>query len=350
MWNSSGIGTYLQATLPRVRERLADVRFTVLVKPGEDPGLEAVELIPVGAGVYSALEQFSLWWHIPSDADLIWSPHINLPILARQAKVVTVHDAFYLEPEWSKSVRWDKRFYIRMLMFFLARQAGSVISVSHYTQQRLGRLLPSLRAPVDVIPNAVDPVWKEPVSGPSPHPRPYLVAIGNVKPHKNLARVAEALALSGSECDLVLVGQNRGFAGGGGLPRRLREALGDRLHFTGFVPEADLRHWVAHAEALLFLSLYEGFGLPPLEAMAVGTPVLASRSASVPEVCANAAEYCDATDVEDIARGLDRLLGDPQRAQELVALGKERAAQFCWERSADETAEILRRRLSITQL
>lgn len=347
MWRSSGIGTYLQALLPRVRERLADVQFSLLVKPGEDPGIDEVRLIPLKAGIYSASEQFVLPWHIPASAQLIWSPHINLPILSRKKKVVTVHDAFYLESEWSASVRWDKRFYTHLMMHAIARQASLVMCVSEFTRQRLEQLLPSMRAPIHAIPNAVDRVWFEPVLSPSPHPRPYLVAIGNVKPHKNLARVASALASLGSqaEVDLVLVGQCEGFAGSGGLPEEIRAALGSRLHFTGFVSGEDLRRWVGHAEALVFPSLYEGFGLPPLEAMAVGTPVLASRFASIPEVCGPAAEYVDATDIDDIATGLKRLLGQPQRREELVNLGRTRVLEFDWDRSADETAELLHRSL-----
>lgn len=346
MWRSSGVGTYLRALLPRLHSRLPNLDWLLLTRPDEAPleGLPIPRQI-VSAGVYAATEQPALWRAIPKSAALVWSPHINLPMLARTPKVVTVHDAYYLEPEWTAGVRLDKRLYTRTLMRAIAKQAAEVICVSDFTGRQLKRYLPNLRAPVTVVHNAADAAWSEPPVAASPHERPYVICVGNVKPHKNLARALDAFARIAASVphDLVVVGKNTGFAGGSGIDAGLVERLGCRLHFTGFVSDAALRGWVAHADLLCFVSLYEGFGLPPLEAMSVGTPVLASRAASIPEVCGEAAEYCDARDPGDIASTLLRLLLNPTHRAALAAAGRVRVAAFDWDKAADQTAAVLDR-------
>jgi glycosyltransferase involved in cell wall biosynthesis len=115
------------------------------------------------------------------------------------------------------------------------------------------------------------------------------------------------------------------------------------VRFTGHLPEAELRQYYVHADALVLPSWYEGFGLPPLEAMACGVPVAVSRRASLPEVCGEAAVYFDhPEDPADIAAGIGRLLGDEALRRELVARGRERAREFTWDRAAEGTLEVIR--------
>jgi glycosyltransferase involved in cell wall biosynthesis len=169
----------------------------------------------------------------------------------------------------------------------------------------------------------------------------YLLYIGDMRPYKNLERSLEAFARL-NRTDLVFV------IGGEKDPLFYRSIekkvdgllLKDKVIFLGYVPEEDLPHLYSEAEAFVFPSLYEGFGLPPLEAMACGCPVVASNAASLPEVCGDAVQYVDPYDVENIARGVHEVLTNEVMRQNLKAKGLERAKLFSWERSAQEHLKI----------
>ena len=348
MMRESGIGTYLRALVPRVVARLPAARFVLLVRPGEPaPDDPRVRHRVLTAGIYSPAEQIAVARATVSGTDLLWVPHINVPVAHRGRLLVTVHDCFYLVPELAAGVRLDKRLYVRWCMGRIARQADAILTVSEFTAAELRRTLGPIRGSVTVAPNAVGPEWSEPAAGPRPHAGPYVLAVGNVKPHKNLGRLLAAFRRVAPDHphDLVVVGRAEGFTGGSGIPVADVAALGDRVRFTGAVDGATLRALYQHADALAFVSLYEGFGLPPLEAMASGTPVLASRAASIPEVCGDAALLCDPRDVGDIAAQLGRLLSDDALRAGLVDAGRHRVQAFSWDRAADTIAGVMTRLL-----
>ena len=165
-----------------------------------------------------------------------------------------------------------------------------------------------------------------------------------MKPHKNLGRLLEAFAAVTGDIphDLVLAGRRRGFLTGDREVANLAEGLAERVRFTGFLEADELRRAVAGAEALVLPSLYEGFGLPAVEAMACGRPVLAARAGALPEVCGEAALYCDPRDRRDIAAGLRRLAGDPELAARLAAAGHRHARRFCWDDTAAGVGRAIR--------
>jgi glycosyltransferase involved in cell wall biosynthesis len=166
------------------------------------------------------------------------------------------------------------------------------------------------------------------------------VAVGNVKPHKNIGRLLKAMSLLPPSCaglHLVIIGQRDGFLNGDESIADLANALGARVHFTGKLSQTDLRRFVTHAQALVFPSLYEGFGLPPLEAMALGTVTIASRIPAVEEVCDDAVQYIDPSDPGSIALGIASVVGDRDRRRALVERGRKRVRLFSWQSAADET-------------
>jgi glycosyltransferase involved in cell wall biosynthesis len=175
-------------------------------------------------------------------------------------------------------------------------------------------------------------------------PEGYVLFVGSVERRKNLRGLLQAYARlleTDVACPLVIVGTRR--RGAGEIGRTLQELhLEESVIFTGYVPDADLPAIYTGADLFVFPSLYEGFGLPPLEAMACGTPVVCSNAASLPEVVGDAAIMVDPYDVEGLAEAMLRVLTDADLREHLRRKGLERARQFTWERTARETVAVYR--------
>jgi glycosyltransferase involved in cell wall biosynthesis len=174
-------------------------------------------------------------------------------------------------------------------------------------------------------------------------PSPTIVFVGLLKPHKNVARLLQAFDQVKARIPhrLLLVAQHEGLRHVDRDALRWLRTLGDRVALVSDLPLAELIARVGSADFLAIPSLHEGFGLPALEAMTAGTPVLAGRAGALPEVCGDAAEYCDPCSVEDIARGLLSLASDPPLRARLAAAGRLRASIFTWDRCAETTVKAL---------
>lgn len=223
------------------------------------------------------------------------------------------------------------------------RRAASLPCISEATRVDLERLFPGVAGKTVVTPLAADGSFFEPVAE-TGHPeleRPYVLAVGTLEPRKNLERLLDAwLRLAPdlrSRYDLALVGPR-----GWDDADIVTKATATRARLLGRVTDAQLRALYAGASAFAYPSLYEGFGLPPLEAMAAGAPVLTSDVSSLPEVVGDAAVLVDPHDVDAIASGLTRILTDPVLADDLRRAGRARAASFSWNRTAQETLNAVR--------
>jgi glycosyltransferase involved in cell wall biosynthesis len=230
------------------------------------------------------------------------------------------------------------------------RRARAVIAISDFTRDEVVRLLHIPAERIHVTYPGVDGSFR-----PYPPdqvaafrrqrglPERYILYVGNLEPRKNLPRLVEAYAqLSYLEIPLVLAGA-RGW-GYAELFQRVEELdLAGQVLFPGFVPPEELPLWYNGAIALVFPSIYEGFGLPPLEAMACGTPVLTSNASSLPEVVGEAGLQVPPNDVEALAAALQRLVQNAELRADLRQRGWERARHFTWERMAQETAALYQR-------
>ena len=173
---------------------------------------------------------------------------------------------------------------------------------------------------------------------------PFFLYVGSAYPYKNRARLIEAFARLGGGYRLVLAGDQEHF--GASLEEHAAAAgLADRVMFTGPVSEAELAALYSGALAYTFVSLSEGFGLPGLEAMAAGVPVIAATTGSLPEIYEDAARYCDPLDVESIATALADVASDQQLRDDLVARGRKRVREFSWRRTAEQTLTVYREAL-----
>jgi glycosyltransferase involved in cell wall biosynthesis len=265
-------------------------------------------------------------------ADLIHTPNCFLPLARPCMGVVTIHDlAFEVFPEdFSGRTGWKYRTFTPRA----ARSAQRVICVSGYTANDVVRRYDVDEGRVRIIPNAPSlPIGDLPVPE-----GPYLLAVGDLRPKKNLLRLVEAfreLRGEGLEHRLVLAGVDSGEG------ERVREAAGGHpVQLTGYLPDDEMDALMRGADALVHPSLYEGFGLVLVEAMARGVPVVAARATALPETGGDACDYFDPVDVTGMAAAIRRVIDDRAHHAELVARGFTRAGALSWANSAALTVAV----------
>jgi len=350
MLRASGIGTYIRELVPRVLSARPGTSFVLLGDPREAEGwlpkaMEGVRWVDCRAPIYSLREQWRVPRAVPEGTDLLWVPHFNIPVLYSGHLLVTVHDVFHLA--CPRFAGWGPRRWVaQCLLSAVRRKAAAVLTPSEFTAGEFRRYVGEPSA-LQVTPLAAGREWSLAPGGEPPHPKPYFLFVGNVKPHKNLAGLLDAFDRVRGLVphDLVVVGKKEGFRlGDERSVRRAREMEG-RVLFAGALDPVDLRRWVAFAQAVVLPSFYEGFGLPPLDAMAMGTPVLVSDRASLPEVCGDAALYVNPESVESMARGLERIAGEPGLRTELSRKGLARSRVFDWEVTLQGTLAVIDRAL-----
>ena len=269
--------------------------------------------------------------------------------VARHARIAFVHDAIFAErPEF---FTWQERLYFAPLRA-LSSRADRVCTVSESEKARLVRLGFAADDRVDVVPNAVDDVFV-PRAALSPERvsdvlhtlgvrEPFVLYVGRLTARKNAGALVRAMAqVAQKDLRLVLVGPADRTCEN--LAEVARAAgVSERVQFLGLRGDEQLRVLYATASLFAFPSLDESFGFPPLEAMAAGIPVIASRVPALVETCGDAAVYVDPTEVRDIARAIDSVVADPQRRAELRAAGLRRANVFSWRDSASRLLQSAR--------
>lgn len=351
--DSSGVGVYIKGIMPGIVERLRDVS---IVGIGDRDRLQQlswsqasnVRIVDCHAGRYSVAEQIQLPLAIPRGADLFFSPYYSIPLLYRGRLAVTVHDLSHrVIPEIIGDPK--KNIYAKTMFRALRKRASVIFTVSNFSKSELLRLTTGPHED-NIIPThlGISAEWYGAAQLLRSHSRPYFIYVGNIKPYKNLRRLVEAFLKIKDQVpqDLVIVGQSEGLITGESAEffERVRGAS-ERIRLTGFVSHQELLSLVGHAHALIMPSLYEGFGLPPIEAMAAGVPAVVARAASLPEVCGDSALYFDPLDVEDIATKLFTIALDAELRRRLREKGLQHSRLFTWEACSEKTADALRANL-----
>jgi glycosyltransferase involved in cell wall biosynthesis len=268
--------------------------------------------------------------------DLFFSPGYNSPLYCASPFIFTLHDLNHIDrPENSSAL---KRLYYATLLKRACRRAASIVTISEFSRRRI---IDWSGVPTGKVLNVgcgVDTEYR-PMHEPSPFPFPYLLCVSNRKRHKNESRTVEAFARAGLDAETRLVFTGHPTAE---LAECIeRQHLNTRVHFVGVVPEGELPSLYRGAEALVFVSLYEGFGLPVLEAMACGTPVATANTSALPEVAGDAALLVDPTSVEQIAEAMGRIVNDSSLREQLRSRGLARAARFSWAETAARVQNLL---------
>ncbi len=308
-----------------------------------------VEVVEIGGGAtlkrgtlrrHATTIGVDLVWHpllgrlraAATGADIYHCPGLRGPLThGRMPIVVTIHDLVpWLNPELMSPLT---RGHARHAQRRMARTADLVLCNSQDTANDVERLFGVPASRLRVTPLGVDPIFFERVAGPGPVTEPYVLFIGSEQPRKNLERLETAVAiLRGRGYPHILV--TAGADGWG------RVELGDSfVRKLGKVSDDELRRLYAGAACLAIPSLHEGFGLPALEAMASGTPVVAANTSALPEVTGGAAVLVDPLDPTDIAKGIERAIAE---RESLIRTGRTHAASYTWEQTADLTMQAYR--------
>jgi glycosyltransferase involved in cell wall biosynthesis len=352
-----GIGTYVRNLLRQLGRQDTTNEYVVFCRAEDCDAVEELgprfRAVVETAKPYSISEQFALPMALRREgAELFHEPHYVLPPLTPCRSVVTIHDCIHLRfPQYLPSKLGYA--YARGQMWAATHQAARVITVSEASKRDILRYFRVPESRIDVIYNAIDDrFWQEPTADDVMKVReryrltdPFVLYAGNIKPHKNLERLIEAFQLMRqndpdlANVQLLIIGDE--ISKYATLRRAVhRNKLHKHVRFFGFVSDQTLAALYRLADVFVFPSLYEGFGLPPLEAMASGCPVITSNVSSLPEVVGDAAVMIDPYEPAVIAEAMHRVLTTPSLREDLQRRGLARAREFSWERSIKRVREI----------
>ncbi|PJF37290.1 MAG: glycosyltransferase family 1 protein [Candidatus Thermofonsia Clade 1 bacterium] len=332
----------------------AELRFSLYFREPPAPGLlperpnVRAYILPARRAWTHTRFAAALWRHQP---DVTFVPAHTLPFLMRGRAVVTVHDLGYRF--FPKAHRLRERLYLELTTRYSAWRAERVLADSQATRRDLIAQYGTSESKIRVVYPAAESMARASaaqiaaVRDTHNLPERYLLFLGTLQPRKNLTRLVQAFARylqrSGDpDLSLVLAGQVGWlFEPERDLWAHLPNALRDRVRLLGYISEAEVAALYSGALAFVFPSLYEGFGIPALEALHCGTPVLCAESSSLPEVVGAAALMVNPLDVAHIAEGIERIVQDSALRAALIERGYAQAATFTWQRAAQQTLQAL---------
>ena len=351
-----GIGTYVRNLIRSLAAIDSENRYVLLAKPEDRAGLldlpENFQVALESSPVYSVRELFALSWHLyRRKLDLYHSTHYVLPAWVSSKVVVTIHDIIHLlYPEFLPS-NFAFLYAQRMIRRSLTR-GDRIVSVSQSTKNDLTQHFDVDGRKIEVIHNGVDDAFRQRLSTEDLQrwlrdlgiPQPYLLFVGNpAKPHKNLDTVVQAYArarrMAQFDAPLICVGSRQGSE----FKIRARAeylGIGDKVRLLGHVAQEALPAIYQGATLFLYPTLYEGYGLPVIEAMASGVAVITSNTSALKEISEGYALLVDPLDLDGIAKAIASLMGSPERRAAFAERGIRRAEDFRWDEMARKTLDI----------
>lgn len=355
-YRSAGINWYIHNLLHHLPKADPQIGYTIFLNERRytaEPGvhLQFSRLPAQRPPVRILWEQAIQPWVVrQAGVNLVHGPAFVGALASRCPFIITVHDlSFLLYPQ---NFRRFNRSYLRTLTRLSARRARRVIAVSESTKRDLVQHYGLSPTRIDTIHNGVDPCFRPLPSDQVADfrtkqglPEQFILFVGTLEPRKNIVRLVEAYAqLPKPRPSLMLIG------GKGWLYEEIFarvEALGlsDQVHFVGYIPADELPWWYNAAVLFAYPSLYEGFGLPLLEAMACGTPVITSTASSLPEVVGDAGQMVDPVDTESLTGAMEQVLTDKDVREKMRVAGLARAQGFSWEETARRTVDSYRKAL-----
>jgi len=323
--------------------------YKLLLKPSDISGFKTTnknfEAISCPYKEFTFAEQTGLHSQIKSlKPDLVHFTFPQQPALYSAPTITTIHDLTTLRfsnPDKNIAVFKTKQKIYEQLMKRVAKKSARIITPSNYVKNDLVDFSGVRKSKVIVTYEAADKIKQEAKVLPELKGRDFIMYIGRPTPHKNLERLIEAFAnLQKNHPNLILVLAGKEDANYKRIKQGVTKSRIQNVFFSGFVSEAELRWLYENCKAYVFPSLSEGFGLPGLEAMVHGAPVVSSSSTSLPEIYADAAEYFNAEDVSSIEKAIDKVLKSKTLRDKLIKRGYEIASKYSWDKMAKQTLKI----------
>lgn len=337
--NLSGVGVYSREILFGLARTHPEARYLFCYRPHRF-------LRSFSDGLPSNASRRLLWENRPPSADLFHGLNQRLGPARRRRSVTTFHDLFVISGDYS-TPEFRERFTAQARD--AAQRSDLIIAVSTFTARQVEQLLHVEPSRIRVIHHGVRPVPRLPAPGPKEQ---IVLSVGAIQRRKNIVRLVEAFEQLAPGWKLVLAG-SFGFDSEAARERVERSPRKQDIQVLGYVTDSALEDLYRRASILAFPSLDEGFGMPILDAMARGVPVLTSNVSAMPEVAGDAALLIDPTDVRSIADGLQRMASESELRDTLARAGLARAGRFTWEKSVDATwkvyEELMAKRLTATR-
>jgi glycosyltransferase involved in cell wall biosynthesis len=350
--DDSGIGTYIRNLLPEVISMTPTFDYAFILKQGTFDNLvhkyswinsPNISIIEAKSNPLSITEQFELPQIIPANTALYWATQFNIPLFLRSKLLVTIYDIIHLSQPQLVGGGGKYGSYIKLMLAAIKAKQSQVLTISEFTKSEILEHSSIAADKINVTYLGISDDWYGIKKIERPYVKPYLLFVGNVKPHKNLRNLLRGFKsiMHKIPHDLVIVGQREKMRT---IDKEIiaeAETISERVNFTGYVSEQILEQYYAHASALILPSFYEGFGIPPIEAFACGCPALVSNVASLPEVCQDAALYCDPFSESDIADKIVTIVTEESIRSQLIEKGKLRASEFSCNAVAEKTVRVI---------
>lgn len=339
--NASGIGTYLKNVIPGILPAFDEV--TVLGKVSEIQLFEwskKVEIIEFSAEIYSLKEQLQYPFIVP-ECDILWCPFFNVPFFPVKAvKIVTsIHDVYHLSD--NAFISFLKKKYAQLLFNNAVQKSSLIFTISEFSKSEILKFTKAKPEKIELVYCGVDRVFFENPKSESKLklPENYILYVGNIKPHKNLIVLLKAYSTFPEEFKvkhpLVFIGKKEGFITKDNEIEQFIKSnkLQNHITFTGYVEDIEIPKIYKEASLFVFPSLYEGFGLPILEALASKTKVISSNAASLTEVGGKVVVYFDPKNYTELADKIKKELENFSGSEYLSLEAEKQLEKFTWDKS-----------------
>lgn len=331
--NISGIGNYEKNIIKILFDIMPDWYFYLIGDKNnlENNGIKEtkrIKIIQCSIDIYTIKEQFVIYKLIPKDINLFWCPHFNIPFFYNKKMLVTIHDVCHLAIPEAVGGKF-KSFCARIYFEFIRYKAKCILTVSDFSKKEIEKYLHYENIPIIVSRLGVDKEWFSFGN----KKKPYILFVGNIKPHKNLITLIKAFKEIENKIDLnlVIVGKKEGFIN---TDNKVLNFESKRIIFTDFVDDRTLKQLYAEAEIFVFPSIYEGFGLPILEAMASNTLVISSNAASLPEIGLDGPIYYNPLDYKELSNIILKVMVNNKIKEKHIKRSAVIAKKYSWENTA----------------
>lgn len=342
-------GRYVERLVNYLQDLDQENGYCLLMKPPDIDGWKAraidFETTPCPHKEFSFAEQFGLKKQLVGlQPDLVHFAFPQQPILYRGKTITTIHDLTTLRfnnPDKNLLIFKIKQRLYKFVMKRAALKAKKVITGANFVKNDVVNSLGINPDKIVVIYEAADPIADAAVAVPALEGKQFIMYVGRPTPHKNLERLIETFVqVQAKRPELVLVLAGKKDANYERIEAKANKKNIKNLLFTGFVSEGQLRWLYENCQAYVFPSLSEGFGLPGLEAMVHGAPVISSDATCLPEIYGQAARYFNPLDVQEMTRTIEEVLSNDQLRSELIKLGRDQAAKYSWRKTAEQTLAV----------